>query len=505
MRPLHTNRILILLASVIAFSVMAVACGGGKETDPVKLVPDGSTFIAQINLGAILASDSFATLFAALPKDDEGPQTLDEQLDEAVAETGVDLRQLSQLAFFADLSRTEEFSATVVRGTFDEIEVISAFSNARESRLGTSNYKGRLLYTAEDESGVDTLAMLEGENLVVGTMEAVRAVIDVQDGDRERLSGEILDKFNDLGLGLIRLELDISTSDFVQRFPALGEIPLLGDGIESLPGVMEALQDLRLVGLSLSQNGQILVLRANLDFANEESASDIGDFLDGIVKLMAALSPDTEVQGLLNQIEVSSNRSRATFRVEMTSSEFGQLVTALVGIASSETAVIDEEPTQPQRAAELGDEVALMPTKDHVPEGQTVIYSTTPPTSGDHWARWAECGFYEDGLPDELITHNLEHGNIVVSYNFASQQEINKLRETMDSIKLADEWGVTRFYNEIPEGQIAVAAWGRLYTAQNIDRDQIAMFFADYAGKRGPERIACLDGLGHRLPGSTTS
>ena len=504
MRPLHTNRILILLAFVAAFSVMAVSCGGSKETDPVKLVPGGSTFIAQVNLDAILASDAFASLFNALPKDDEGPQTLNEQLDEAISETGVDLRQLSQVSFFSDLARSEEFSAMVVRGTFDEIEVISAFQNASESRLGTSNYKGRLLYTSEDQSGTNTLVLLEEENLVVGTMEAVRAVIDVQDGDRKRLSGEILNKFNDLGLGLIRLELDLSATNLVQQFPAVGDVPLLGDAIESLPGIQDALRDLQLVGLSLSQNGQIFVLRTNLDFANQESATDISAFLDGIVKLMAALSPDAEVQGLLNQIEVGSNRSRATFRIEMAPSEFGQLATAVVGISLPET-VVQEEPPQPVRTAELGKEVVLMPTREHVPKGQTVVYSTIPPTSGDHWPRWAECGFYEDGLPDERITHNLEHGNIVVSYNFASQQETNRLRETMDSIKLAEEWGVTRFYDEIPEGQIAVAAWGRLYTAQNIDRDQITMFFAEYAGNRGPERIACLDGLGHRFTQSTTS
>ena len=61
-----------------------------------------------------------------------------------------------------------------------------------------------------------------------------------------------------------------------------------------------------------------------------------------------------------------------------------------------------------------------MPSMNHVPEWQSVAYSTTPPTSGPHWDRWADRGFYPDGLPDELIAHNLEHGNIVVSYKSAT-------------------------------------------------------------------------------------
>ena len=50
-------------------------------------------------------------------------------------------------------------------------------------------------------------------------------------------------------------------------------------------------------------------------------------------------------------------------------------------------------------------------------DSESVFYITLPPTSGDHWERWADCGFYDSGLPDELIVHNLEHGNIVVSYS----------------------------------------------------------------------------------------
>lgn len=130
-------------------------------------------------------------------------------------------------------------------------------------------------------------------------------------------------------------------------------------------------------------------------------------------------------------------------------------------------------------------------TADHVPAGRTVRYSTTPPTSGDHWAVPARCGFYPEGLADEETTHNLEHGNIVVSYNLTSQEEVAQLRKVMDGIELHDIWGVTRFYDKLEPGTVAAATWGVLDITKGIDRERIKKFFETYAGRLGPEQVPC--------------
>ena len=127
----------------------------------------------------------------------------------------------------------------------------------------------------------------------------------------------------------------------------------------------------------------------------------------------------------------------------------------------------------------------------HVSENQTVSYNTNPPTSGDHWSTPGRCGFYENGLPDERIVHNLEHGNILVSYNLATPEEVDQLKDAVDSIGLNPIWGVTRFYDKIPVGTVAVAAWGVLDTMQGVDGERINRFFETYAGSLGPEKIIC--------------
>ena len=118
---------------------------------------------------------------------------------------------------------------------------------------------------------------------------------------------------------------------------------------------------------------------------------------------------------------------------------------------------------------------------DHVPELDRVEYSTTPPTSGNHWDTPQACGFYEDGLDDERITHNLEHGNIVVSYNLPAESQVAELRSTINGIEMADDWGVIRSYDKIPAGQVAVAAWGVLDVMEGVDGERIKTFFEAYA------------------------
>ena len=130
-------------------------------------------------------------------------------------------------------------------------------------------------------------------------------------------------------------------------------------------------------------------------------------------------------------------------------------------------------------------------SNSHVRDSERVSYSTTPPTSGSHWDRWAQCGFYSDGVPDERITHNLEHGNIVVSHNLTNPEEVERLRSFLDGLSGFSNWGVARSYDKLGEGKVAVATWGVLSVMEGIDEEEIARFFTTYFGNLGPESVSC--------------
>ena len=46
----------------------------------------------------------------------------------------------------------------------------------------------------------------------------------------------------------------------------------------------------------------------------------------------------------------------------------------------------------------------------------------------------------------------------------------------MDNLALAPAWAVTRFYDKIPEGTVALSAWGVLDTMQGVQNDRIESF-----------------------------
>ena len=127
----------------------------------------------------------------------------------------------------------------------------------------------------------------------------------------------------------------------------------------------------------------------------------------------------------------------------------------------------------------------------HVEEGETVSYTTSPPASGNHWPVPAPCGFYTDPIPDERAVHNMEHGNIVVSYNLPAEEDVSALRDAVNDIGLNRVWGVSRPYSGIEPGQIVLNTWGVMDSFSGVDKDRIGTFFDTYSGVMGPERIPC--------------
>ena len=136
---------------------------------------------------------------------------------------------------------------------------------------------------------------------------------------------------------------------------------------------------------------------------------------------------------------------------------------------------------------------AIMPSRDHFPVQLHISdvvpggYNTVPPTSGQHWSAWSDCGFYNYPLPDELLVHNLEHGNIIISYNLEDPVEIAALRDAVAAMPLAEEYAIVRRYHHIPEGMVALTTWGVLDRMLGVDPERIARFFRDFPGNTGPE------------------
>lgn len=127
--------------------------------------------------------------------------------------------------------------------------------------------------------------------------------------------------------------------------------------------------------------------------------------------------------------------------------------------------------------------------RQHVNEGTTVeTYATNPPAGGPHYPRTAAVGFYGPGEApaDEYIVHNLEHGDVWITYHPRVGDAVaDTLRDFVDAKVLVSA-------REANETDIALSAWGRIDTFDLSDgvvpQERIRDFIARYKNK-GPERI----------------
>ena len=142
----------------------------------------------------------------------------------------------------------------------------------------------------------------------------------------------------------------------------------------------------------------------------------------------------------------------------------------------------------------VGTPVDIMSSTDHRDVGEFISYSTTPPTSGPHWGspEWADCGIHEAGVPDERVVHNMEHGQVVISYNLPNEDDAARMVEVAKGLPDLESWGVVRPYSNpgMEEGTVAMTAWGVIETIEGVDEERIRSFYTEYARNRFSEETA---------------
>ncbi len=134
-----------------------------------------------------------------------------------------------------------------------------------------------------------------------------------------------------------------------------------------------------------------------------------------------------------------------------------------------------------------GEDVPLMASRDHVPEGADPgPHNTDPPTSGPHYPVWAQAGFYEEAEMDQLgafpegyLIHNLEHGYVIFWYNCDNlaaagceplKDDIRGIMEDFDNFKvIAVPW-------ETIEEPVVMTSWGRMLRFDQFDADAARQF-----------------------------
>lgn len=318
------KKALVLLALVLVLMTTLIpgCTAPAPELVALEIVPQGVSLLADIQVGRIINDPDFRYAYNRMEKEADQPQTYDDALDQITAETGVDLRDVSRILLFMDITTLGEldYIGLIAEGTFNETELISRIQAETGERFVTSDYQGYKLY--QDELGESVITFLSDSMLLAGTMKAVKDAIDVSKNVRQPVGGNILDTFNRLGSSLIKAVVEVpeeTRNDLIEE-SVLGEFPLS----------MESFADIDILGFAFYKEAGAITIQIKPHFLSTDSAHDAEDTIRGALSLFRGTMQVPEVKDLLGKIEVSLSDSSLTISFTATLSEIEQLMETLL-------------------------------------------------------------------------------------------------------------------------------------------------------------------------------
>ena len=126
-------------------------------------------------------------------------------------------------------------------------------------------------------------------------------------------------------------------------------------------------------------------------------------------------------------------------------------------------------------------------SRDHIEPGtEHPAYNSNPPSGGWHYALTAKKKYYTEPVPDENALHNLEHGDVWITYS------PNLPEEVKDSLKKYAFSKIVISPREANDTDIAIVAWEHV-DAFNLEGgvvpdERIRDFIKRYRNK-GPEKL----------------
>ncbi len=107
-------------------------------------------------------------------------------------------------------------------------------------------------------------------------------------------------------------------------------------------------------------------------------------------------------------------------------------------------------------------------------------YNSNPPVSGPHDADWIRPGIYGEPQDKYKLIHSLEHGYVIVHYNYAPGQVLTDFAKKMGLKKLIVQ------PNPTIDKPIILVAWDRMLKMDTFD-EKLAEKFVKAFRNKGPE------------------
>ncbi len=308
-KEINMKKILSLVVMAAVIVSLLLGCGGGGDDGvkddgngaPMSLLPGKSNMMGYIDLAWIMDEMDIEGFYESVPKEPGDPQSFSEVLDilgiEELEEAYM-FGDMSDITASSELLETEAgYLGLIAVGQFNQEQLIDALEIQAEEELVSDDYKGHTIYY--DSSDEMALAFLSSETLVLGTPESVEDVIDVKEGDRSPIKGEVVDTYNDLGSGMVKMAMVIPED----AMEAMTEED--SEGFEMGLNLFSLFEDMETVGLVVDRSDDSLPIDVRICFSNKDSAENMKGMLALLIGMMdmEGMEMEEEDEAFLEIIE----------------------------------------------------------------------------------------------------------------------------------------------------------------------------------------------------------
>jgi hypothetical protein len=299
----------LLLIGVSLMIIMTGCIGGMNEekSDGLDKIPENNNMVLSIDGDVIEDKNLKKVVNAGLdrinestPQSSETPQNYDELLSNWEEENNFEpeVRDINKIYAFGELKEEETDYGVILNANWEMDLLISSLRN-NSGNLSEKDYKGNTIYYEDPSFGDNSYVSYLGNNQFVFSTseEIVKSTIDVDTGDANSISGDVVDYINE--------------EDTEVRFSAnFNDVELPEENIEQYNFTS---QDISMVnGYVDSKEGQI-DLQMSIEASSSQVAGEIKNNINN-QREMGTGQLEGEASSVIEETTVELNNNEVVIR-----------------------------------------------------------------------------------------------------------------------------------------------------------------------------------------------
>lgn len=303
------------LINILLIGLIVLATSGctseNNEKGALGFIPSNSDYVGNVKINTIINDKDFNDIYEEWPKSSSDPQTINDAMKEFETESGVDVSKITDVTFFGSMDDSMvQYSGYFIIGSFDSNALIN--KAIEDGNFEKARYQGYEYYleTSSFGSSEAIMEMDDGLVLLATSASVIEDVIDIKKGDKKSRSGELMDKYNSLDSGIVKIAFEV---------PANVKEDI--ENSNSGPYNFESVNEIEIITYLFQKKSSTMTNTVNVYTSDSASAEDIADVIDGFLKIYKGMIPDENAKETIDKITIEQKGSTVTIKSSSTVQE----------------------------------------------------------------------------------------------------------------------------------------------------------------------------------------